>query len=458
MGWAAAVGKRGGIITPPSPPLGGEVFGPTDGRTTVISQAAPRPVTDPGGGITFTTPADLQTKINANPVGTKFIHAAGGTETWIAVSCGSKAPKIYFLGLAGSTSTVLNGNAANIIGIDGAQSGAPVEIHGGRWTNFGQSAGALNFHGPIMMRDGWLLEDFVTDTNFNAGFNNQGSNVIVRYGLSHSNGQNAWRTAEYTADGPKRVDNVYEHVETRNNNTRGLNPGDFAGGVKMTQVASNVGRYLYVHDEPGFGLWYDTAEGGALHAGNGFEESVIENCDRAALFLEGVGSGCFLRHNYVKDCGRNVTVGGQAPSLTNCTAIRISASDSTLGGTTRGDVSFNFLDFTLAQDGNIGALLTMFNHDGHPDRCKNWDIHNNQFWMRSAVSQANGRVCGVDNATTGTLMVNGDIDFYDNEYHVLSNSVEYWQWFTAGTRNEDRMTYAQWQGFHPGDDIARQLI
>jgi hypothetical protein len=458
VGWIAAVGARGQTITQPPPPGGGEIYGPTQGRDWVVANAKPLAVTDPGGGVTFTTLADLQTKINANPAGTKFVHAAGGTMTWDqAVSLGGKAPKIYFLGLAGSTATVINGGAANIIGITGQQTGAPAEIHGGRWTNFGSSSGQA-FHGPMILKDGWLLEDFVVDGNFNAGFENQGSNVTIRRGRSSSNGQNAWRTNEYTSNGPKRTDNLYEHIETFSNNTRSLNPGDFAGGVKMLQVARNIGRYIYSHDEPGFALWYDNAEGGTLHTGNGFEECVVENSSRCALFDEGSGSGSFFRRNYLKDCGRAVTIGGQVGSYLNCAAIRIDSADQTLGGTTRGDVSRNVIDYTLSQSGNIGGLIVLFNNEGHPDRCKNWDIHHNQLWLRSASAQSNGRITGLDDATTGTMLVNGNVDFFDNEYHVASTSVNYWQWFTAGTRNEVTMSYSTWQGHHPGDDIPRVLI
>jgi hypothetical protein len=458
MSWIAAVGARGQVITQPPPPGGGEIYGPTNGRDWVIANAGPSATTDPGGGVTFTTLADLETKINANPSGTKFVRTAGGTITWSnGVACGAKAPKLYFLGLAGSTSTVINGGGLNITGIDGNQTGAPVEIHGGRWTNFG-SAGGGEHHVPFLMRDGWLAEDFVTDTNFFKGFRNQGSNVIVRRAETHSNGSNGWGTNEYVSNGPKRVDNLYEHIDVHNNNTRNLSPDNFAGGCKMLQCARNIGRYIYCHDENAWGLWFDTAEGGTLHTGNGFEECVVEDCARSGLFLEGVGSGAFLKRNWVKNNGRGITIGGQAPEYGNSAQIRLSCSDMTLGGAGRGNVSRNYVDYTLSQTGTLGGLLVMHDFDGHPDRSRNWDIFQNQWWLRSATGQSNGRLTGRDEATTGVMMSAGDNDFFDNEYHVANTSLNNWQWFLTGTRTESGMNYSTWQTHHPGDDIPQVLI
>jgi hypothetical protein len=449
MGWIAAVGARGQLVAPPPPPGGGETYGPTAGRAAIIAAAKPRTVTDPGGGITFTTRADLQTKITANASGTKFIHAAGGTVDWDAnIDVGNKAPKIYYLGLAGSTSTVINGGARDIFGLTGTNglggaAGTGFEVHGGRWTNFGGTSDAT---GPMNTQDGVIVEDAQFDGNRASGFRCVSTNGIYRYIKTFNNGRDGWTLAEYTNDGPIRVGNLFERIESANNNTRLFNPGIHAGGCKMLQCRSTTTRYVYCHDNLGFGLWYDLNNdvGGSL-TNNTFEECVCEDNARSGIFYESGYSGPFIHRNIITNNGNSDTIGGQAPGYINCTGMRITNSDCSIGGTGRGKVSFNIFDYTGAQDGNVGGLIVFANHDGQARSCHQWDVTNNQWWLRSATAQSNRRVTMQDTKTSGTpLMGDADIQWSGNQHHVASLATEYWQECDPGTRTEDGNTWAEW--------------
>lgn len=438
-------------------------FGPTQGRQWVIDNAGPRTVTDPGGGVSFTTRADLQTKINANPTGTIFVHAAGGTIDWDAsVDCGTKQPKIYFLGLAGSTSTVIDGGARGIIGIQGNQTTGAYEIHGGRWTDFG-NASAPGFNQPIMLRDNCVLEDFVTDTNRNNGFGNQGSNVTVRFGTTHSNGTCGWQTTEFEVDGPVRINNTYEHIEVYNNNTQHLHPGGFASGVKMLQCSNNVGRYIYCHDNWGFGLWYDTAEGAGL-GDNGFEESVSEDNLFAGFFLEGVNGGSFVRRCYGLNNGYGSdeisdASGGSFAGLGTSSQVLVSCADGSLGNGDGIEVAFNDLDdedglveFPLSSPTDDGArMIFMWSGTHHPQATKNVSVHDNRMWLRNAKA----RVGGLDSRSTKTLWTT--CTWESNTYRVLNTTTTHYKW-GSGTEETGERTFAQWQAFGNDTPVGSQEL
>ena len=94
MGWAAAVGVRGATIIPPDPPAPPGSYGPTDGRTAVINGAGPRTVADPGGGISFNSASDLQTKINANVANSIFVPSVSSIDWTTRVLANGKHPNL----------------------------------------------------------------------------------------------------------------------------------------------------------------------------------------------------------------------------------------------------------------------------------------------------------------------------------------------------------------------------
>jgi hypothetical protein len=412
-------------------------YGPERRAARVRDVAGPRSTYDPGGGVTFTTRADLASKIAANPVGTIFVHAAGGTVDWDAgVDC-TKNPKIYWLGMAGVDSTVIDGGARQIIGFDAAQT-SPWEMHGGVFQNFGNTDATTST--PFITRDGTIVSDFICRNNFQAGFESQGSNVLAQYATLLSNGRYGMSgTSATTTTG-----SIWEHIRCEDNNTRHLGPGGNAGGTKFTQrVGASTVRYWYCLNNYGFGIWADFA---TVESAGGFQvlENVVENNLRAGIFMEGVSSGCNAQRNYLR--GNGLGDGTWPPTDTNGWQLQVITSDGTLNGSSGIDISYNDID-------GSSRLLAIVNHDFHPNDTKAVNVHHNRFWLRGSGMQVGGH----DEQATKTLWTEGTNDFDYNEYHVADLANSNWRW-DSGSGSGVAKTWAQWQALGFDVNGARVLI
>jgi hypothetical protein len=180
------------------------------------------------------------------------------------------------------------------------------------------------------------------------------------------------------------------------------------------------------------------------------EEYVCENNQRSGFFYE-ANDGSVIRHLYIVNNGITGIIGGQSPTFENCVQARISDANCV---TTRGQFQNNLMDFTGTQSGTFGALFLLWDHTGSVGRsAQNWDIHDNQFWLRGTQNQ---RVGGEDTASVDFPVWSSGNSFFGNQYKVASSSQSYWKWDT-GTGTGITKTWAEWQAFHSGD-IDRSLI
>ncbi len=422
--------RRGAVAQPVLPPPGNP-YGPTAGAAAVRSGSGARAVTNPGGGISFNSSGSLQSAINANPTGTLFVCTVTNPLWNSTVDTGTKAPTIIFPGTVGQI--VIEGNNAQLFPI---HLGNNATLKGGTWQNFG---GASTIHGPRFSGDNSVIEDVVVSGMWDSGIAFASANGSrVSHCTMHSNGLSGY-------SGANTADNItMEYCNIYNNNTRGVNPGNEGGAGKIVQSIVGSFDHNWAHDNNGFGIWWDTACRDWV-----IEENVCENNARTGLFYEANDKG-LIRRNYCVNNGNNAVIGGQSPSFENQVQLRVADSNCVTG---RGSVEFNLLDYTLAQDGNRGGLLLLWDHTGTVARsCQNWDVHDNQFWLRGSVNQ---RVGGQDTAA-GAFPVWANNSFFNNQYRVASLSNSYWKW-DSGTGSGVSKTWAQWQAFHSGD-IDRQVI
>lgn len=424
MGWAAAVGARGQTILPPEDPPPGDpgAYGIINGRSWLTQAAAPVAVTDPGGGVSFTTRSDLQTKIDANPSGTKFVHASGGTEAWTtSLNCGTKNPKIYFLGLAGSTATTIDGQNTSINGFT-STAGSGYEIHGGTFTGFGDPVdelfrAAMNVNGPC------VIEDIVaTSCHLGVNLGTDGDNTTVRRCYLHSN-----RRFGLQVSGTETlpVDNVnIEHCRIDNNNTAQLSFA-VASGTKFVHTTNSTLRYNWASNNYGWGLWPDGYNENML-----ITENLTEDNWRGGIFYElSHGGGTVISRN---ECYRDCAANTEVVSRHTRAALLVSESDGTIGagGIT---ITRNIVD-------TAAWPIILFDNDNRSMVTRDVDVNTNDFWLRSS----NSRVGGDDEKATKTMHNDATFTWTDNQYHVLFTSWEHWRWPTS-TNASEQLSFASWE-------------
>jgi hypothetical protein len=457
MGWIAAIGARGQVVTLPPPPGGGEIYGPLAGAQAVRDGTTPLAVTHPGGSPTVVTPGDN--------IATKITTAGTGGTLWFTkgthVNTSRKTPlagqTLVFESAAGNNRT-----AANSAIIDGQNANfeshfmtgaANVTIRGGVFTRQGNSAGdASTWHATILHdgtpgAGGWLVEDAVITANRNTGLKFQGPNCTARRTTATNNGRYGITSASI---GSQTANILFEYCEVGFNNARILDPGDNAGGSKFTQTNGIICRYCYVHDNWGPGLWADLPG----HFGNvQFRENVLERNRRAGIFLEGVLGGCVVHRNYCLNNGWDPnSIGGDFPLSPNA-AIKITHADSTLGSGVRGVVSRNDIDFNLSPNTHDGWMIFLWNHNPpHPNQMRAWDVFENRMWLRNTTAP---RVGGQDQDPSTNQLWDGNIVWSNNKYHVAnpSSPANYWSWGT-GAETGSSKSYTQWRAFHAGEAIS----
>jgi len=408
----------------------GPVFGPTAGAASVRSGAGARTVTNPGGGISFNSSASLQSAINANATGSTFVCSSNNPVWNSQVDTGTKAPTIIFPGTVGQQ--VIEGNGGQFFPI---VLGINATLKGGTWQNFGT---ASTIHGIRMAGDNSTVQDAVVSGMYDTGIAPVGNGCVISHCVMHDNG-----LAGY--GGATGNDITLEYCEVYGNNTRQVNPGNEGGAGKIETSIGGWFHHNWLHDNLGFSMWWDTGCRDYL-----IEENVSEDNWRAGGFYE-ANDLSVIRHNYSANNGRAATIGGQTRTHENCVQFRIADSNCVSG---RGSFEFNLLDYTLGgADSELGMLFMLWDHTGTVARsCQNWDVHDNQFWLRTSFNQ---RVGGQDTAT-GSFPVWANNSFFSNHYKVLSTSNSYWKW-DSGTGSGVSKTWAEWQAFHSGD-TDRTLI
>jgi hypothetical protein len=431
--------------------------GPRAGRDSVVIGAGHREVSDPGGGIPFTSPGDLQTKINDNPPESVFV--AANSITWTSeVQAGannitSKAPKIWI-----PTGRVIDGNNGTNQGI---VLGFGAELHGGEWINFGNAA-APEFVGAIRTNGdaGTLVTDvhahhcYQSPVAIRSETINGGIGCVFSHSTVHSNGRYGFNGTQTSLDGPDSEDCVYEYLNIYNNNTHNNNPGGNAGGNKISGQKRPIIRQNWSHDNIGAGLWTDYANGLVV-----FEDNVLENNLWWGIFYE-VGTGqvsdgnpavAQIRYNYAKN---NALGNGTFPANNWFNAVQILASctDGQINGGTGYDLHHNLIDGTARAIGFVA-------HDNHPTDVKGCRVHDNDVWLRgSAAGVVGGSWEDSSDPRVGIspwLLSSGN-GFTANHYHVPVGGLGASRWRWGGTHGATlNRTWAQWQS--DGNDLGGTL-
>jgi hypothetical protein len=438
-------------------------YGPLPNEQTIRDGAKPNIVLDPGGGITFTGRADLQTKINANPVNSIFVAAGNTTYNWDAVvSTGAKHPRIYFLG--DPELCIINGQGLNISGgaITGNDNGG--EIHGGKFRNFGTSSESS--HG-LSIGGNWLAEDLISENNFGLGIGAGSSSlpITMRRVITRNNGRYGFNLGQTQLGVWGAKGCLIEDVQISGNNTRHLAVDADAGGTKFPAGGgrNSTFRRCWVHDNYGAGLWWD-----GWHSGILVEDCVIENNRNWGLFLELGWGSTMCRRLYLKGNGHvtpfdSVTPNNNYKSWYGTVQFLVSCCDGTLVANDTGTYATGIAGGTgiTLRDSYIDTDTYAFGaitHDGHPIPTKDCHFIHNQVWLRNAVgipgsTEQGGQIGGMD-ADSVQILWNEVMEFSDNEYHVANVATDYFKW--AGSQNGDVRDFTEWKAF--GKDVDSSMV
>jgi parallel beta-helix repeat protein len=431
--------RRGGDVpgTPPPPPL---TYGPTLGAQSVRNGAGARTVVDPGGGVSFNSSSSLQAAIDAQPLGTTFVCSVNNPVWSGSVSTGTKQPTIIFPGTPGQK--VIDGNGGNFYGL-GLFPGA--KVYGGKFQNFGTTAGY-----GIIHNGGGLVQDVTATSCFDVGIHVTGPNVTVSHCTMFDNGHNGYGGTT----NPEGL--VIEYCNVYGNNTRLMNACNEGGAGKIgLQASKGLFNHNWIHDNIGFGAWWDTSAYDWV-----IEENVCEGNYFAGLFWE-ANYGGVIRNNYIANNGRNIAVSTCALTFENMANVRLSDDSADRvnpsGVVTPVQFTRNIVDHTASYGGQSGVLILLWDHSATTLRhVANVDIFENQFWMRFAVNQ---RIRCEDTATTGYPVWDSDNHFFQNDYRVPTGQTGFgfWRWDT-GTGGGVTQTYTQWQTYHPNDNLPLTVI
>lgn len=426
----------------------GPIYGPKFGRTWVINHAGPRSVSAPGGSpvqITTADNANFNTILTNNPGATFWIRAGIYNRT------SAVQPKINQT-LVFESGAILDGGANDIAAITIGSLETGVTLRGGEIRNYGTTDTGAAGRGIIINGADAVLEDISIHNCFRIGVSIQAQRAILRYLVLYDNGVQGCGTGNSGAGQTENL--LIEHCNIYGNNTRQLNPGGEGGAFKML-FASGTCRANYVHGNKGFGAWWDTDNYNWF-----IENNVCEDNWRSGVFYE-ANYGGIMRHNYIRNNGKNVTIGGQVVTQENTVNVRLSdnAAARTDPDALVRPVEFyrNIVDNDVFDGGGSGRMIILWDHtDSAVRHVANNDIYENQFWIRNTVTD---QIRGKDfdesgpGPTTDYQVWDLDNHFWLNEYHVTNPSTLYWQWDSGTGQGVDK-TYAQWQAIHTGETLA----
>ena len=407
-----------------------EEFGPTDGAQSVRDDAGPRTVSDPGGGISFSTISALATAINANPANSVFVATAASYSGGLSGITDNKHPRIYFPGAPGTR--VWDGGGANAIGFNVPVGG--MELYGGTLTGWGSMSST--FQGGVIARGPCTIQDVIFDTCYrgigHGGIAGDGNNGLMT--VDHCRFiDNLFAGAVISHNDSMELIFTSNHVV--NNNTGAFDEGATASGSKFLHIVDGQFNYNHFDGNLGFGLWFDSCEAPVTA-----HDNVCENNDRAGIFYEVSDGGSRLHNNACIDNGA-----GTEP-FHHAAQIVVSCSDGSQGVGGGIEVDHNILD-------GARYSFVLFNHDVHPHDCKEINMHANQMWIRGSLAAFGG----TDSQTTKTLWTEASNDFDNNEYHVASLSNSNWHW-DSGSGSGVAKTWAQWQAFGFDGSSTREVI
>jgi hypothetical protein len=438
--------------SPPTAPPPSVVYGPVPDRQYIRDHAGPLPVSNPGGGVPFSSASNIQTLINNNPSNTVFVASATGTYTnFRGIVYGNKHPRFYFPGNALTDYNITGAGTLNETALGGNTNG--LEVYGGKWSGYGSAASAFNGSivaegGPSVIqdafftlagRDGLTLLTTANGHSFTVNrckFLDNG-----RYNFSHA--------AIDPFLGTPVIDScLLDHGNSNNND-----PGGDAACMKIGASDGGTVRNCHSKNNVGFGIWFDGSNRNARINNNVVENNIgIAPVPGAGgIFYEIGYGGAVIEHNYAIGNGS----AGDANYPFN--AVQIAVSCSPCDGT--GFVAWAVLDlqseirYNEIDTSGFRTPIVLYNHTSHNDvlRTRKWYVHHNLMFQRGTSGQS--RVGLSDQCSVGTPK-EGDIgtsptapgfNLFDyNEYHVADISGSYWEHDTSSASPGAR-TWAQFQ-------------
>jgi len=405
-------------------------YGPGGGVQPVKDGAVVRTVSDPGGGVPFSSASDIQALINANGSNTIFVASATGTYlNFRGIIYGNKHPRFYFPGAATSYS-IEGAGSLNELGLQGNTNG--LEVYGGTWKNY--ATAASSFGAPIVAVGPSIIQDAVFTLNGFTGLECQGTTPGAAFLVSHCRFLTNGRYNINGNDGGAgvRYQPTLEYCLLEDGNSNLNDPGGNAGCMKFNHTDGFTMRYCWSKANHGFGAWGDF-DNLNLH----WHDNVVENNiglspvpGAGGMFCEVNSGGAVIEHNYV--------IGNGDASNANYpfNGVQIIISNSPCDGSgpnplnLRSEIRYNDIDAS-----NFQSPIVLYNHSSHPDsqRTRNWYVHHNRMTMRGASGRS--RV-GLSDVCTAGSAKEGDIGtspgspglclFDFNEYHVADINGSYW--------------------------------
>jgi hypothetical protein len=257
-----------------------------------------------------------------------------------------------------------------------------------------------------------------------------------------------------------------EYCIFEDNNTGGragwaaYGPGGDAGTTKYIGIDNMVFRNNWMHDNYGFGLWFDG------HNRNAFvHDNVIERELKNGFFYEISLGGTIFEHNYLADNGPPSTSSNYP---FNSAQIKISCSpcDGTTADTLpniTSEVRYNDIYSPVGAAYNTPILLMNFGRGDIEDGTRNWSVHHNRMWVKAGVARIGLADNGLDPAwlhqeRIGSVGANNRFNF--NEYHLydISAAKTYWEHDTANGNVPGPRTWAQFQAAGHEANGTRALI
>lgn len=406
------------------------IYGPTNGRAGVIAGAAPRTVVDPGNTILFSSAADLQAKINANPSSSNFKPSVSLIDWSTRVLPSTKDPRIWCPGPVGTF--VFDAGGRDLFSMIGANNGR-MEVHGGTWRNCGTTVAG---HG-ILAGPNSIVHDVDVYDCWGAGLRAEGNACEIGYFKSHDNGQDG------VANATGGSNTLVHHGERYGNGYRDPDAApDHGGSGKYSGgVTGNVQEYMYDHEDFDYGAWNDNT--GSFT----YRESVAEDCRKNAPFFELTQQGGLLSRCWLARNGETMTGGEWFNSNVTCIAV----CDTVVGKELR--VEWNHIE-------GAERLLAINNQTGRPNT-KRVKVFDNRFRFTNSAA----RIGGQDSQSSGSRTMHletpsngGTFEFNRNLYECTGSLFTFTRWPTSSTDAGSDQTWAQWQALGFDLNSVREII
>jgi hypothetical protein len=372
--------------------------------------------------------ATIQSTIDAAASGSTFVASAGTYTCTATINFTTKDPTLVLL-----SGAIWAGGDGSFKAIDMGSGGT---VRGGEFRHFGNVGSGVKM-GAITLREGSIVEDVWAHDNYESGVwvlnaisDATTPGATVRYCLLDSNGRYGIVQLPDGGEGQTQGCHV-SYCEISNNNTRHNDPGWDAGSMKFLGSHGGTFDHNWVHDNYGFGPWWDWENSSWT-----IEENVSETHLQGGLFYESSWGGTIIRRNYFANNG-GIATGNASRSFAQ---IYLADDDGTKGPGTGIDVHNNWTDGIA----NAIDILEYSTATALGKECKHIHFYDNDVWIRNGGSPDSLNQVGATSSAAPWALWDAarNITWATNHYHVVSAGVGHWTW--GGTYGTNR-TFAAWK-------------